>query len=96
MGGDAYVVLAGGPAKDLVIRGSIPGGAGGNLEVLVNGRRVYSAAVAAGALSVQAPVPSSPGSRRVELRFSRTIRLRAPDLRPAAALLSFLGLVNPS
>ena len=41
------------------------------------------------------PVPASSSTRRVELRFAATIQLKAPDLRPAAILLSFLGFAPP-
>jgi hypothetical protein len=38
-------------------------------------------------------VPASTHNRRVELHFTSTIKLPAPDLRPAAAQLSFIGFV---
>lgn len=93
MGADGYVKLAGGRAADLVVRGRVPAGAGHTLEAFINARRVATVAVVPGPLAVRVPVPASSASRRVELRFARTIRLNAPDLRPAAAHLSFLGLV---
>ncbi len=96
MGADAYVVLAGGAAADLVVRGEVPPGAGKRLTILVNGRPVFSTAIAPGALNVRVPVPASAAPRRVELRFAAMIKLPAPDLRPAAARLSFLGLEAPS
>jgi hypothetical protein len=70
-------------------------GAGKHLEVLVDKRIVASLPVAPGPLSLRVPVPASRSSRRVELRFASAIRLKAPDLRPASALLSFLGFVAP-
>jgi hypothetical protein len=96
MGADGYVRLAGGPAADLLLMGQVPTGAGKHLEVLVNGRRLSSVAVAPGPLAVRMGVPASAGSRRVEVRFATTIRLKAPDLRPAAVHLSFLGIVPRS
>jgi hypothetical protein len=96
MGGEAYVRLAGGPATDLVVEGQVPAGAGKHLELLVNGRRVASVAAPPGPLDVRAPVPASHGTRRVELRFAATVKLKPPDGRPASALLSFLGFVAPS
>jgi hypothetical protein len=94
IGADGYVRLAGGAAADIVVQGQVPAGAGKHLELLVNGRRVASVAVDPGQLDVRAAVPASKVSRRVELRFARTIKLKAPDLRPAAAHLTFLGLVQ--
>jgi hypothetical protein len=91
MGGDSYVGLAGGPKAYLVVRGQVPAGAGKHLVALVNGRPVASEAVAAGPFELRVPVPASSSTRRVELHFAATIRLKAPDLRPAAILLSFLG-----
>jgi hypothetical protein len=96
MGANAYVVLAGGSASDLVIRGEVPAGAGKHLEVLVNGRTVFSKPIAAGALNMRISVQASSVSRRVELRFGATVHLAAPDLRPAAAHLDFLGFVGRS
>lgn len=93
MGADGDVRLAGGAPADLVVQGQIPAGAGKHLELFVNGRRVDSLDIAPGRLDVRTAVPASETSRLVELRFARTIRLKAPDLRPAAAHLTFLGLV---
>jgi hypothetical protein len=94
MGADAYAVLAGGPAADLVVRGEVPAGAGKYLTVRVDGRRVLSMPVAAGTLHARVPVPASTASRRVELLFAATIQLPTPDLRPAAVHLNYLGLVG--
>jgi hypothetical protein len=91
MGADAYAVLAGGGPAELVIRGEVPAGAGKHLTALVNGRSVFARAIIPGALNVRIHVPASAASRRVELRFAATIHLAAPDLRPAAAHLSYLG-----
>jgi hypothetical protein len=96
MGADGYVRLAGGAAADIVVQGQVPAGAGKHLELLVNGRRAASVAIDPGQLNVRAAVPASTVSRRVELRFARTIKLKAPDLRPVSAHLTFLGFVAPS
>jgi hypothetical protein len=93
IGERGYVRLAGGPAADLLTTGEVPVGAGGHLLLLVNGHPVYSAAVASGKLRVRVPVPASSATRRLEFRFAKTIKLKAPDLRPAAAHLAFLGFV---
>jgi hypothetical protein len=92
MGADAYAVLAGGGPAELVLKAEVPEHAGKHLTVLVNGRPVLSMAIAPGALDLGVPLPASAASRRVELRFAATIHLAAPDLRPAAAHLSYLGL----
>jgi hypothetical protein len=92
MGADGYVRLAGGPAADLVVRGQVPAGAGGQLRLLVDGHRVDSVVATTGPLNVRVRIPASAATRRVELRFAKTIKLAAPDLRPASVHLSFLGL----
>jgi hypothetical protein len=95
IGADSYVRLAGGPSTYLVVQGEIPSGAGGLLQVFVDRHQVYSMKTAPGRLALRALVPAANATRRVELHFSRTIRLKAPDLRPAAAQLSFIGLESP-
>ncbi len=96
IGEHSYATLAGGRAADLQVRASVPVGAGKHLEVLVGGRVVASLPLAAGPLSLRVPVPASRTPRRVELRFAATVHLKPPDLRPASALLSFLGFVAPT
>jgi hypothetical protein len=93
--GDSFVRLAGGPAADLVVRGEVPAGAGKHVLALVNGRVIASQPVATGPFELRVPVPASSSTRRLELRFAATIQLNAPDLRPAAILLSFLGFTPP-
>jgi hypothetical protein len=92
LGENSYAVLAGGSAADLVLRAAVPLDAGKHLEVLVNRHLITSIPVAPGPLSLRVHVPPSPAGRRVELRFSKTIKLQGADGRTAAALLSFLGL----
>ena len=87
----ADVVLAGGARAGLVLRGLVPV-KGQRLDVYVNGLRVVSDAVAPGRLSLDVPLPSSPGNRHVALRFSTAIRLKAPDTRVASALLTHVGV----
>jgi hypothetical protein len=93
VGGDSYVFLAGGDAADLVVRAKVRSISGQRLVVFVDGRRVAAINVKPGALDLRVPVPASDSRRKVELRWARSPRLQAPDLRPAAALLSFLGVV---
>jgi hypothetical protein len=92
----SYVRLARGPRADLVLRCEVPGGAGKHLQILVSGRTVASLPISPGALDVRVPVPASATDRRVELRFAATVPLKSPDLRPAAALLSYLGFMAPA
>jgi hypothetical protein len=94
MGAHAYAVLGGGKDQDLVVRGEIPVGVGGPMQVLINNRRVYSGVAKPGALHIRLKVQPSSAPRRVEVRFANTVRLPPPDLRPASALLSFLGFVK--
>jgi hypothetical protein len=96
VGAESYVTLAGGPKADLVVRGEVPAGAGKHVQALVNGKVVASQPVPPGPLDLRVPVQASSGNRRVELRFAATIQLKAPDLRPAAMLLSFLGFTPPT
>ncbi|MGD0455440.1 MAG: hypothetical protein ABSB69_17785 [Solirubrobacteraceae bacterium] len=93
---DSYAVLAGGPAANLELRAGVPPGAGKHLTALVDGRVVASVAAPPGLLNVSVHVPASSTSRRVELRFAKSIKLHAPDLRPASAHLIFLGFVPSS
>jgi hypothetical protein len=93
VGADSFVRLSSGPAAALAVRGEVPAGAGGGLQVIVNGRRVASAAARPGPLQLRVALPRSGVSRRVELRVGATIRLAPPDLRPAAAHLSSIGIV---
>jgi hypothetical protein len=89
---DSWVRLAGGPPTELVVNGEIPAGAGRRIRVTVNGRQLTVGAAAPGRLALRVSVPASRTSRRIELQFAATIKLHAPDLRPAAAHLTFLGL----
>ncbi len=93
VGSEAFAVLTGGPRAELRVQGEIPAGAGRHLEVLVNGRTAASLAVAPGHLDARIPLGAAAGGRKVVLRFASVVRLKAPDLRPAAAHLTFLGLV---
>lgn len=93
VGARSYAMLAGGRRGTLVVRAEVlPQAPGQRLEVLVDGRTVYSARVAAGALSVRAPVPTTQARRRVELIWSREVRLSAQDARRASALLRYVGV----
>lgn len=94
---DSYAMLAAGGRKDLLIRADVLATRGRQrLDVRVNGQRVASRNVSAGAFELRVPLPPSSARRRVELRWAEVSRLQAPDRRPAAALLKFVGLVPPS
>ena len=94
MAGRAYVVLAGGSAAQLDIRGDnvlpVPGQ---RLQVVVNGRQVADRATPPGTLDLRIPIPAAHGDRKVELRWAKVSRLTPPDTRPATAHLTKLGIV---
>jgi hypothetical protein len=90
---DSYFVLGGGARADLEVRAAVPAGAGGRLEILVNGRQLDDLAAPPGALAVRVPVSASKTPRKVELRFTGLVRLPAPDFRPVSAHLSRVGFV---
>jgi len=90
---DSYVMLASGPAAQLEVRAdNVLDLEGQRLEVLVDGRRVFSRTTRPGALTVSVPVPASAARRRIELRWSRIAHLGSVDRRPAAAHLTYIGL----
>jgi hypothetical protein len=95
VGERSFVKLRGGPAARLLIRADVPARSGQRLRVLVDGRPVFAQAVPAGPLEVRARVPASRSRRRVELIWGEAMQLPAPDLRPAAAFLKFVGVVPP-
>jgi hypothetical protein len=88
-------VLAAGNAADLLLRAEVPPAPGGQqLQLFVNGRQVAARTIAPGQLELRVPVPASQSPRRVELRWAAAPKLPAPDGRPAAALIKFLGIVS--
>jgi hypothetical protein len=92
---DSYAVLAGGGAADLLLRAEVPPAPGGQrLQLFVNGRKLAARTVASGQLELRLPLPASPSPRRIELRWAAAPKLPAPDGRPAAALVKFLGIVS--
>lgn len=62
-----------------------------DLRVLVDGEEVTRAALKPGRFDLRTNVPLNPGAHRVELRFSNTQTLPAPDNRPTAAQLYHVG-----
>jgi hypothetical protein len=84
------------PGMEAVIRGQIPGFPGNEnfrteLTVFIDGRPVETRALKTGDFEVRAPAGDATGPRWVELRFSNSFRLPAPDGRVVAAHLRFVG-----
>jgi len=94
VGESAYAVLSARRGADLSVTGDTRGAE--RLRVLVGGREVVRRRVPAGRFSVRVPAPVAGRRVRVELRFGSARPLPAPDLRPAAAHLTFLGFVDGS
>ena len=93
VGEESYVLLAAGGPTKLVVRADVPDRPAQHLHVTVDGKPVFSESVKPGRLNVIVPLPASEARRRVALRWATSAPLRAPDLRPVAALLRFVGLV---
>ena len=91
----SYIMLAGGNRRDLLVLAEVLSHPGQRLQVLVDGRAMATSKVAGGTLRLRVPLPAAPSRRRIELRWAGATPLAAPDLRPAAALLKFIGLVPP-
>lgn len=85
-------------AGRLLIRGMVPEILDANFRteivVLMDGVEVARRMLKPGEFTLNTEVPMASGRRRVELRFSRTQRLPAPDGRPTAALMQFVGFVQ--
>lgn len=82
------------PARDLVIRGTVPGvdpAFRPELTVLLDGSPVLCRALPAGPFEVRVPAGAATGPRWVELRFDRAVRLPAPDDRTTCAHLGHIG-----
>lgn len=87
----AHVVLAGGEATTLAIRGNVML-SDQRIEVLVEGEQVASEAVGPGRLDLRLPLPSSASPRRIELRWARNAPIGPDDPREVAALLEYIGV----
>jgi hypothetical protein len=87
------------PAQ-LVVRGTVPlindPSFSTELRVLLDGEEVARRTLTPGDFEMQVPVSSGPAQRRVDLRFSDMLKLPAPDNRPAAAQLFFVGFEDDS
>lgn len=64
------------------------------LVVLLDGQEIGRKTLGVGDFKLNFSVPPTSKRRRVELRFSKLQALTAPDGRPTAALLKFLGFTN--
>jgi hypothetical protein len=82
--------LVGGRAGHLVIRADVPERKGQRLLVRVDGRGVATRTAPKGVLNLRVPIPASATPRTIELVWSRTAKLAAPDTRYAAARLKLL------
>jgi hypothetical protein len=89
----AHLVLAGGHAAQLVVYARVPKVAGQCLSVSVNGEKLSSFSVRPGLLHVRVPLPATTGDRRIELAWSASVKLSAPDERHVAALLRFIRII---
>jgi hypothetical protein len=94
VGESAFVVLSADRGADLAVEGEAL--SGGPLRVLVDGREVARRNLRPGSFRVRARVPQQRGRRRVELRLGPARPLPAPDSRPVAARLTFVGFVKPA
>ncbi|MDX6698811.1 MAG: hypothetical protein QOE65_2208 [Solirubrobacteraceae bacterium] len=89
VGESAHAVLAAGRGDQVIVTGDTRSAE--RLQVLVDGREALRTRLPAGHFSVHAPARVAGRRVRVELRFGSTLPLPAPDLRPAAAHITFLG-----
>lgn len=88
---DVGVRLAGGAAAVLAVHGQVPI-TDQQVTVLVGGRQASAQALPAGPISLHVLLPASRGPRDVELRFARTVKLKAPDTRVRAAQITSIGI----
>ena len=93
---ESYAVLAGGAGTDLRLIADVSHAPGGqHLRVLVNRRQVASRDVPSGHFELRLPLAASRSPRWVQLRWTAAPSIGATDVRPAAALLLFLGVIAP-
>lgn len=96
LGQDAHVVLAGGPAADLVVRGRVSTVRPQQIEVTVDGSHVASEDITEDALNLRIAIPASDSNRLIELHWAQTGQISADDPRQAAAHLAFIGVTTGS
>lgn len=96
VGPRSYVDLPGGPPSPFEVRAVLPSTARSqHVAVWLNGHRLSDGLYRPGLLTVRLNLPAATSTRRIQLTFSRAIKLTAPDRRHAAARLLFFGLVHP-
>ena len=61
------------------------------VTVSIDGQEIHRRTIRPGEFRIDAHVPYAPGRRRVELQFSALQKLPAPDGRPVAGRLQFVG-----
>ncbi|MBV9357402.1 MAG: hypothetical protein JO023_17970 [Chloroflexi bacterium] len=94
---DSFVVLnRNAPDAQLVVRGTVPGvndpAFQEELHVRVDGQEVLQRELGTGDFDVNVGLPdANTGSRRIELYFSTSQSLSAPDTRQVSGLLHYLG-----
>ncbi len=96
--GAAYCVLTHPPGGEFVLRGMLPQigprPAESEVRVSVDGQEVLRRVLRSGAVELTCPVPAGAGRRKVELQFSFTQPLLAPDTRSVGMHLAYLGFVS--
>jgi hypothetical protein len=96
VGSRSYVDLAGGGRADLSLRADVlPTSARQRLVVRVNGIVVRTVSPKPGLLTLTMTVPASRGDRRVQLDWSQSAKLNAPDQRRVSARLVYIGFPSP-
>ncbi|MHB8626469.1 MAG: hypothetical protein ACYDEO_09715 [Aggregatilineales bacterium] len=87
-------------ANALVVRGTVPmvnaSDFSTEVSVLVDGQEVGRQTLGLGHFELRVPVSGQRGRHQIDLRFSKWQQLPAPDGRPVAALLSFIGFETPA
>jgi len=95
-GASSFTLAQPATASALVVQGMVPrvndGAYTAEIRILVDGQEVTRQTLRLGDFQVRASVPpGEAGQRRVELRFSATQQLPAPDSRQVGARLSYAG-----
>jgi hypothetical protein len=93
---DAYFVIPGGKASDIALRIAVPGLSSQHMTARLNGRTVESESVSPGPLELRLRLPSSKEPRRIDLHWTQSTRLPAPDSRLVAARLARITFAAPS
>jgi hypothetical protein len=100
---DSYAWLRGGRNQNLVVKASIPRvGKSGDYtteaSILVDGQLIKKQVVGFGNFEIDVPSsglpPMTSAAHKVEIQFSKTIRLPKPDGRPVSAQIQFFGFTK--